>query len=102
MKTGITMRPVITEKSLREVSRGWYTFAMETTMRKETIKSVVAKVYGVTVVDVHTIVMHGKMHKVGKRQRQVALTNWKKVMVKLKSGQSIDAFSLSGQDEEKK
>jgi ribosomal protein L23 len=52
----------------------------------------------VNVVDVRTMNVHGKMRRAGKRQQSVLRPTWKKAMIALKPGQTIEAFQLQGQE----
>ena len=87
------VRPVITEKTLTLASRGWYTFAVNLEAGKHAIASDVAKYYKVKVEDVRTMIVHGKMRRVGKRMKSIQKTDWKKALVKLAKGQTIDAYN---------
>lgn len=93
-------QPHISEKTLSLASRGWYTFVVENTHgRKEDIAREIEKLYNVNVVSVRTISMHGKARRSGRRMRVVRCSDWKKVIVKLKNGQTIDAFEVTKQDQ---
>lgn len=97
----IVLRPVITEKSLSLASRGWYTFAVVVESRKPEIAQAIGDIYSVTVVDLRTLIMHGKERKAGKRMKRVLRSDWKKALVRLKVGQKIDAFEVTGEKEKK-
>ncbi|MBI5621128.1 50S ribosomal protein L23 [Candidatus Gottesmanbacteria bacterium] len=88
------IKPVISEKSLAAAAKGWYTFAAVLMSRKPEIASAINALYGVTVTSIHTLIMHGKERKAGKRMKRVHRQDWKKAIVKLKSGQKIDAFDI--------
>ncbi len=95
-------RPVITEKTLTLATRGWYTFAVDMDASKEAIAKAIASLYKVTVEDVRTASMHGKMRRVGRTGRTMKKSDWKKAMVRLAKGQKIDAFEVAPASEEKK
>ena len=97
----IINRPIISEKSLSLASRGWYTFAVNLASNKAVIAQSVGDLYKVAVLDVRTIVMHGKEQRHGKRSQKVRGSDWKKALVRLKAGQKIDAFEVSGEAEKK-
>lgn len=98
----IIIKPVITEKSLSLASRGWYTFAVAAAGNKPQIAAAIHDLYNnVTVVDVRSMIMHGKEHRVGKKQKKVSKSDWKKALVRLKKGQKIDAFEVTGELEKK-
>ena len=85
--------PVVTEKSdqVRE-SENAYTFEVDRRASKLEIKAAVKKYFNVDVVDVRTAVVRGKNKRVGQTIGQ--RPNWKKAIVVLKEGQSIDLFNL--------
>lgn len=85
-------RPLITEKTLKLAASGWYTFAVDVKARKETIASAVKQLYKVDVIEVRTMVMHGKTKRAGRKATTVKRPDWKKAFVQLKKGQKIDAF----------
>lgn len=95
----IVKRPLITEKTLRLASRGWYTFVTDIDASKHTIATEVSRVYKVNVVEVRTITMHGKVRRVGRKAVPTAKPDWKKAMVTLKKGQKIDAFEITAPQE---
>ncbi len=93
----IVIRPIITEKSLQFAGRGWYTFAVSLGSNKGAIAQSISDLYKVKVTEVRTIIMHGKEQKHGKRSQKVRESNWKKALVRLKTGQKIDAFEVTGE-----
>lgn len=95
-------RPIITEKTLTLAARGWYTFAVDTRASKEEVADAVTTFYKVTVEDVRTANMHGKIRRVGRMGRTMKKSDWKKAMVRLAKGQKIDAFEVAPVSEEKK
>ena len=97
----IIVRPIITEKSLSLASRGWYSFAVKEASNKYEIAQAIRELYKVTVEGVRTMIMHGKEHRSGKRQKKIAKSDWKKALVHLKVGQKIDAFEVTGETKEK-
>lgn len=90
----IVIKPIITEKSLASAAKGWYTFAVTLMSRKTEIAAAVSGLYGVTVTSLRTLIMHGKQRKSGKRMKRVLRQDWKKALVRLKSGEKIDAFDV--------
>lgn len=91
----IIIKPIITEKSLSMASRGWFTFAVAVASRKPEIAQAIHDLYTVTVTDVRSMIIHGKEHRVGKKQKQATKSDWKKALVHLKEGQKIDAFEVT-------
>ena len=101
MKTYV-VKPLITEKTMHMVGNGWYTFRVEVFANKHKIKKEIEALYAVSVVTVRSSIMHGKVQRVGRKGKSIAKSDWKKVFVRLKSGQTIDAFQIGGSAEEKK
>jgi large subunit ribosomal protein L23 len=88
----IIRRPLIlTEKgnALRE-QENQYLFEVERTATKTQIRSAVETLFKVKVVKVHTMNVRGRMRRMGRGYAKTR--NWKKAMVSLKSGDSIDFF----------
>ena len=87
----VIKRPIISEKStaLAEVGNR-YAFEVAPQANKQEIRDAVQRLFNVKVNAVHTMVMHGKMKRVGKFETKRA--NWKKAIVSLADGQKIDFF----------
>ena len=78
----------------------WFSFVVALPANKAQIAKEVEHMYKVNVTGVRTSVVTGKMKRTGKRQQPKAQPSWKKAMVQLKAGQTIDAFQI--QEQEKK
>ena len=98
----IIIRPVITEKSMRLASGGWYAFAAYNYARKPSIAKAIHDMYNVNDLQVRTMSMHGKMRKAGKKMKLVNRPDWKKILVRLKTGQTIPIFDTAAQSVSKK
>lgn len=87
----VIKRPIISEKStaLAEVA-GRYAFEVSAQSTKPQIKEAVQKLFNVNVREVRTMVMHGKVKRVGRFETK--RSNWKKALVTLAEGQKIDFF----------
>ena len=87
----VIKRPIISEKStaLAEVA-GRYAFEVAPMANKTEIKDAVQRLFNVKVSKVHTMVMHGKVKRVGRFETKRA--NWKKALVTLAEGQKIEFF----------
>ncbi|KKU80799.1 50S ribosomal protein L23 [Candidatus Gottesmanbacteria bacterium RIFCSPHIGHO2_01_FULL_46_14] len=94
-------RPLITEKSLSQAAKGWYTFAVTEAARKQDIAREIGQLYNVNVTDVRTASMHGKERRAGKKMKRVAKSDWKKAVVHLVKGQTIAAFEVTQEAEKK-
>jgi large subunit ribosomal protein L23 len=89
----IIRRPIIlTEKAnlLRE-KNNQVVFEVARTANKVEIKDAVQKLFNVKVMGVNTMVMRGKMKRMGRGYAKTQ--NWKKAIVTLKQGDSIDFFA---------
>jgi large subunit ribosomal protein L23 len=85
--------PVVTEKydRVREVQNA-YTFEVDRRASKDEIKAAVKTLFGVDPIDIRTQIVRGKNKRVGRSIGR--RPNWKKAIVTLKEGQSIDLFTL--------
>lgn len=97
MKTAehILIRPILTEKMLhlQEVANK-YAFEVVTNANKIEIKRAVESKFGVLVDDVHTIRVKGKQKRMNTRRglTRGRRSDWKKAIVTLKEGYTIDFF----------
>ena len=92
--TEIILRPVISEKSMDQTNASKYTFAVADTANKMQIKAAVEELFKVTVLSVNVMTMKAKEKSRNRRRgRQVGFTSpWKKAVVTVKSGDSIEFF----------
>lgn len=87
----VIRRPIISEKSLALAEVGSrYTFEVALMANKQEIKDAVQRLFKVTVREVRTMVMHGKVKRVGRFETK--RSNWKKALVTLAEGQKIEFF----------
>lgn len=89
----IIRRPIVlTEKAnvLRE-KQNQVVFEVSRAANKVQIKDAVQKLFNVKVTDVNTMVMRGKERRMGRGYSR--MQNWKKAVVTLKEGDSIDFFA---------
>lgn len=85
----IIKRPLRTEKSVADgEATNSYHFEVDLRANKIQIKKAVEKFFSVQVLDVRTIVRKGKERRV--RFRLGRTKDWKKAVVKLKEGSTID------------
>lgn len=83
--------PSITEKntSMRE-TQNKYVFEVTRTATKPEIKEAVEKLFAVTVLSVNTILVKGKLKRMG---RNVGYrSDWKKAIIRIQDGQTISKF----------
>ncbi len=89
------VRPLITEQSSQAYQdRGEYTFEVHPDANKTEIQQAVEKLFGVRVTGVWTSNQRGKERKVGRTSGR--RPNWKKAIVKLREGDSIETFGFEG------
>jgi large subunit ribosomal protein L23 len=84
----IILSPVVTEKATRLNETSQVTFKVTLDATKPEIKAAVEKLFNVKVEAVNTLVMKGKTKRF--RGREGQRSDWKKAMVKLQAGQTID------------
>ncbi len=86
----VVIRPIVTEKSVQIMSKGWYTFEVDKRASKSKIKSAVEELFNVKVEKVNIVNFKPRPRSLG---RYVGKTrSWKKAIVKLKPGQKIEGF----------
>ena len=87
----IVVRPVVTEKSSAAYqTRREYAFEVHPTATKTQIRQAIQDLFKVTVMDVWTANMRGKEKRMGRNVgRRPA---WKKAIVKLKEGETIEGI----------
>ena len=84
------LKPIVTEKSV--VRPGEYVFKVNMAASKGSVANEVEGTYGVKVTDVRTMIVRGKKRRIVGSSRFRKTQNWKKAVVKLKDGQTIDLF----------
>ena len=77
----IIIKPVVTEKSMDDMSENKYTFVVDKRSNKTEIKSAVQEVFDVKVARVNTMNMIGKVKRQGATSGRRA--SWKKAIVTL-------------------
>lgn len=85
------LKPIKSEKSLHDVARDRFTFAVPVGLNKTEIRSLIQKTFPVQVIKVHTQITPGKSYRTGRSGRAYR-PNVKKAVVTLKAGQKIDLF----------
>jgi large subunit ribosomal protein L23 len=87
----IIKKPLITEKStLQKEAQNQLSFEVDRRANKVEIRRAVEKVFNVTVLDVRTMQMQGKVKRFGRtigRRR-----HWKKALVTLAKGEHVEFF----------
>jgi large subunit ribosomal protein L23 len=98
----IIIKPLVTEKSMKAVSKGKYAFVVAKDASKSAIKYAIKQQFNVTVSRVATSIVKGKTHRVGVKRQEVDKPEWKKATVTLKKGDKIALFEPGGGEEKKK
>lgn len=87
----VILEPVVTEKSTRgRQEKNQFSFVVARDATKIEIRNAVEKLFNVGVTAVRTMHVEGKMKRLGRFQGRRA--SWKKAIVTLKEGQSIEFF----------
>lgn len=88
----IVIRPVITEQSMEDLDIKKYAFEVAKDANKIEIKKAIEEIFGVTVIKVTTINVHGKKRQQG-RYPAGKTASWKKAVVKLSAdSKTIELF----------
>ena len=82
------LSPLVTEKATSMSERNQFAFRVTLDATKPEIKAAVEELFKVKVLAVNTLVVKGKTKRF--RGREGQRSDWKKAMVKLAEGQSID------------
>lgn len=86
----VILRPLVSEKASILSSLGKYIFVVHLKSTRPQIKIAVRKMYGVTPLGVHFQVYKGKKVRVGRKEGQ--RKNWKKAIVTLPKGKTINVY----------
>ena len=86
----IIIRPIVSEKSFALIEENRYTFEVAKTASKPQIAQAVEEIFNVAVADVNTMRVTGKPRRV--RYRAGKTRDWKKAIVTLREGDSIEFF----------
>lgn len=87
----VVLRPLLTEKGTRLKEEGnQYLFRVAKTANKVEIKHAIEQLFKVTVLEVHTVQLRGKVKRLGRFQGR--RPDWKKAIATLKKGESIELF----------
>ncbi len=93
--TEVLRRGIITEKSVKLQERNQYTFKVAPDANKIDIRRAVETLFKVQVISVNVLRMPGKpkmIRRRGSAPRPVPAREWKKAIVTIADGQTIDAL----------
>ena len=86
----VIIRPVVSERSFDLMGQNEYTFEVARTAPKEEIAAAVEKLFGVHVVKVNTLWVKTKPKRL--RYAMGKTRTWKKAIVTIKDGETIEIF----------
>jgi LSU ribosomal protein L23P len=86
----IIRNPHVTEKSIDATNAGKYTFVVAPDANKIEIRQAIEAIFNVKVEKVNTVNVRGKTRRRGRTQGKTA--DWKKAIVTLAPGNTIDLF----------
>ena len=95
MARTILKHPLLTEKTSNlQAASNQYTFVVDTEANKHDIKREVEKLKkGIEVESVRTAIVRGKVKRIGRSMGK--RSNWKKAVVRLKAGQTLELFEAT-------
>lgn len=91
----ILIKPIITEKSMREATIGRFTFEVNVDSNKAEISAAVATAFKVNPTSVQTVTIPARAKRVGKKRMELKSSKRKKAIVTLKTGEKIDLFDVT-------
>lgn len=94
----ILIKPLITERSMMEASRGRFTFEVHVKANKQQIKAEVVKAFNVHPIAITTMIIKGGSKRSARTRKVSKISNWKKAVITLKPGEKIDLFDVGGQN----
>ena len=92
MKINLKINPIISEKSTKLASEGWYSFKVPTDLGKKESARIIEDIFKVKVARVNAAVRRAKFRRSGKGTGRTK--PFKKIFIKLKKGQKIDMFDV--------
>jgi large subunit ribosomal protein L23 len=87
----VLLRPVVSEKSVAEIERNNYTFAVRSDANKFQIKAAVEAEFKVTVLGVRVLTVRPKEKSRGRRTKGM-VSGWRKAVVTIADGDKIELF----------
>jgi len=90
--SNLILKPIVTEKSYSLASEGRYVFKVNITASKRSVANEIKRLYGVDTIEVSTLIMPGKAKRISQTRLMSKPAKWKKAIVRLKGGQTIDLF----------
>ena len=94
-QSDIIIGPIITEKSMKDASKGRYAFKVGLKANKYEIKKVIEDKFNVNIVKISTMITKGRTAKAGIKRLEINKPNIKKAFVQVKKDQKIAIFDLN-------
>lgn len=88
----IIIAPIVSEKSMSDVSRNRYAFKVDSKANKNEIRKEIARKFKVDVLKISTITIKGRKFKSGAKRVETLRNPFKKAIVTVKEGQKISIF----------
>ncbi|NMB25548.1 MAG: 50S ribosomal protein L23 [Firmicutes bacterium] len=86
----IIRRPIVSERTMALMEDNKYTFVVDLRATKPQIREAVERAFNVEVEKVNTMRVRGKVRRMGRYEGK--RPDWKKAIVTVKDGQSIELF----------
>jgi large subunit ribosomal protein L23 len=91
----IIVKPLISERSLSMIDTfNKYSFIINTSVSKVELANYIEKTFSVSVLDVRTINVNGKLVRFGKKRTPGRRKSYKKAIITLKKGDKINLFDI--------
>ncbi len=88
----LIIKPIITEKSMKDVSKNKFTFIVTKTASKSALKKEIKDTFNVNPISISTSILKGRTIRSGAKRTLKNLSDVKKAIVELKKGEKIDLF----------
>lgn len=87
------LKPIITEKSMQDSTKGKYVFQVDFKANKHQIAENIQSIYKVEVTKVN-IIKVGSEEKTVRGRYKIKTQPWKKAIITVKKGQKIEGFEV--------
>lgn len=88
------LKPVISEQSFKEASRGRFSFAVEKSSTRLEVKKAIERIFGVNVTRIEVTTTPAKTYRSGRARTEKVGSRGKKAIVTLLKDQKIDLFEV--------
>jgi len=95
------IKPLVTEKASKAQEGKKYSFAVKRNASKKEIRKAVEEIYGVKVAEIRTMIMPKKTRVVRRGKQWTKRPVYKKAIVSLKEGKTIDPNNLKDSKDSK-